>query len=756
MDGPPDPVSPLRATTTGGAVVLSWTAPASDDVLGYHIYRNHVLVYTTHYPTTTSYTQTGVPNGNYTYGVAAFYESSESIMETVDVTVSGSSDSSHLPVSNLQGTASLDKVSLQWTKPFSGGWMSIAGTPTTVYSFNQALTLFAGTLWGPEHLQGLNGFDLTQIRFYMNSMNVSVTYKAQVWEVDANGTPILIRTQPYNGTTAGLQTITLNEPVAINVSKEYLVGVEIHAGANIGVLVTDGGTVLPERNWLCVGNEWTTTEAEEIEGNICLSIYLSANRSSASDVVLYGNDNREERKSIARAQSGKTETFSAELLPVKISQPAFVSVESPDRAIALSRYVIYRNGEKVGETFASVFEDKDLATNTTYSYCVSAVYDDGNTSEGVCIELTTQLPVNPYKSAENYKATLTDNKVTLSWSAPFAGGTFGYCAENPYTAYNISGATVIMAARFTPDDLAKLLGLQLSRVSFAVHSSVTTTNTTYSLRIYAGVRDNGPERIIHEQPVRVFRGGTWTPVTLSTPININVYEDLWIGIVVGSLTSGSSVYRMACDAGPAIEGKGNVLFLDNRWTTLSGAGGSDYNWSIQGYATPPAALSGEPQLMTHGSALDDKASASTDGQVHATPQDYLITRNGTAIATVPNTVFTYEDLLPAEGNYVYGITARYADGQSDTHTITVSFGKSTGIVTVDPEALSVYPNPVQSGRAFYVNTGADGAVIQIHSLSGMLLHRQPTTGTVTRINRILPPGIYILSAGEEKTKIVVR
>ncbi|GHV56253.1 hypothetical protein FACS1894182_02430 [Bacteroidia bacterium] len=347
MAGPAVPVTGLQAEVTGGNVKLAWEMPAHEAVLGYKIYRNDVLQYTINNKTTTSYTQAGVTNGIYTYGVSAFYESNESAIITVSVTVSDGSDTYYLPVSNLQGRTTLDQASLNWTAPFVGGWMTIADSSNGlyVYSFNQELTFFAGTLWGPEHLKGLNGYKATQIQFYLNAVSPGSTYKAQIWEVDNIGKPMLVLSQDYTGNMfSGIRTVTFDSPLVIDASKEYIMGMEIHVNANLGSLATDANTADPGRNWMCVDNEWFTLDEVGVEENFYTSVYLTSGQSSSSDN------------------------------PVQ--------------------YIIYRDGERIGETFALLFEDNHLNPKTTYSYCVSATYGDNKNSESVCIELTTQPSVH--------------------------------------------------------------------------------------------------------------------------------------------------------------------------------------------------------------------------------------------------------------------------------------------------------------------------------------------------------------------------
>jgi M6 family metalloprotease-like protein len=730
MADPAAPVTNLRSEVSGGTVTLTWTAPTQDAILGYEIYRDGTLLYTIRNGATTTYTQTNVSNGAYLYGVSALYETTQSETVTVNVTVNSGSDTYYFPISNLKASATFDQVSLTWDEPYSGGWMTIAGSPHFLYSFNSTFTFFAGTLWEPKHLKGLNGYEVSRIQFYRYVTDPGITYKAQIWEIDASGTPVLVRTQDYSDTSIGDKIIILNEPVVIDASKEYIIGVEIHTIAETICFATDNDPIVPQRNWICEDNAWFSMEDLGFENNFYTSVYLTPGTSSAPPVIL---DSRTQQVSASPASAflSKTKTQPSHLIASKTGKTLSLDASPQKAAATLTRYAIYRDGEKIAETPDRSYTDNGRTSGTSYAYCVSALYSDGAASEGICIEQSTLATVNPYKPAEDFHATLTGNNVTLQWEKPFAGGPFGYItATNNLPAYNLTG---IMALRFSPEELKRMYGMKLTQVSFAVYSTVNTTNTSYYLRIYTGGNGNEPGPSICRQFISSFRGGGWNTVDLTVPVDINVYEDLWIGLEVVALgRQPAAVPRMSCDTGPAVDGKGNLLYLDGRWTTLSAAGGGDYNWSIL-----PRIEGGAPE--------------------YSTPNNYRITRNGSEIATVGNDQFTYTDVLSANGRYTYGITARYADNNiSDTQTAGITY-EGVGIPTVDQARhLTVYPNPTRSGQTFSVQTDTPGALLRVHSLSGTLMQQQPATGTLTTMQLWLPPGIYILSAGEEKIKIAVQ
>jgi hypothetical protein len=72
-----DPPTNLEAIVAVNDVILTWDAPITEELLGYKVYRDEVLI--TPAPVTqTTYTDINVPAGTHLYGVSAVYDSGES------------------------------------------------------------------------------------------------------------------------------------------------------------------------------------------------------------------------------------------------------------------------------------------------------------------------------------------------------------------------------------------------------------------------------------------------------------------------------------------------------------------------------------------------------------------------------------------------------------------------------------------------------------------------------------------------------
>jgi hypothetical protein len=66
---------------------------------------------------------------------------------------------------------------------------------------------------------------------------------------------------------------------------------------------------------------------------------------------------------------------------------------------------------------------------------------------------------------------------------------------------------------------------------------------------------------------------------LTNPVPITGTEELWFGYRC-NVTTG---YPAGCDAGPALDGFGNMMYYQSAWTTLLALAPLLQNWNFQGY-----------------------------------------------------------------------------------------------------------------------------------------------------------------------------
>ena len=407
LDGPTEPLTGLEAAVEGNNVTLSWTPPARNDVRGYRIFRDGAQVYASSDKNKTSYTQIGVPKGSYEYCVAVVYEVTESGKACVQATVASGNDEYYLPVTDLQATAGIDRVNLSWTAPFNGGWTGIAGDYAGAYYFGYTWDFFAGTLWNPSDLKGLNGYRITKVKFIpIESLGDGATYAVAVYEVPASGEPVPLQTQNVSGTldyTGVYNEVSLDIPVTIDASKGVIVGMQVHTVGG-DCLPVSQGDAYPGRNVFYDADGWCALEdiGVGLGDNYCLQVYIEAASGSPAlpeanipaNTSFLKKDNRKQVKAGERIATG-----------------------SPGQAPAsIATYTIYRDGLKVGSSATTSYQDTGLSPETAYSYCVSVEYSDGGVSESVCLELTTDML---FKPVSKLKAQVVADEVRLSWEPQY-------------------------------------------------------------------------------------------------------------------------------------------------------------------------------------------------------------------------------------------------------------------------------------------------------------------------------------------------
>ena len=697
-----DPVEDLDQSVTGGSVTLSWTAPDNEDVTGYKVYRDNILQYTISNKTTVTYTQNNVSNGTYNYCVSAVYNLLESDKECIGVNVTDGSDDACLPISNLQASTTPDKVTLSWDAPFSGGWMSIAGAVDSGYSFNNSQTYFAGTLWTKEDLKGLNGFELTKIKFVPYESGGS--YKLKVYTDEGGNNFTEMYSQDINQALSydiNYDEVTLTTPQIVDASKGLLVGIEFYTTGGTGntSLVVDAGPVVSNKNWYYDSdNGWVSFDGE-FKGNFCFQAYLDGEGSSPVipdpsltakkeqlTQPIFASNSGIKGKSVIKSKIAQIENFASLRSDNSAPQPA----PSP-----LARYDIYRDGVKIGQSPTTSYEDATVASGTTYTYCVSAVYENDCVSEEVCKEVTTDEVINTFNPIQNLYLSSKQNGISVKWEAPFSEGLIGHCSQNIASANTGGAMDMSIAARFDKEDLAKANGLQLTKVSYGVLNNtainVSPSTVDFTIQIWRGGTASAPAELIHEQPVpseeSYFTAG-WHEIELTTPIDIDVYSNLWIGLGVHKKVS-TSVYPIAYDGGPTVSGKGDMFYVNGAWTTGSSSI-QDFNgnWSLTGYVEAPdgsgapiilspiakssvASSSFNPASVAELSSMGTSKSSSP-AYLDA-PTGYKILRNGTDLVALPATQLDYLDGTVSEETYEYCVIAVYAGGESEKVCDQVTF-----------------------------------------------------------------------------------
>jgi len=344
-----EPVTNFQASVENQTTVkLTWGKPA-EDVVGYNIYRNNLLLIKLMGKNNTSYSQSNVSSGSFNYCVTALYNSKESTPVCKEVKINDSPIESTSPtVQNLEVRNINDNkdIELNWKSPFVNDWVKHTENYTH-FIYYVGLNRFVSTVrFTVDDLRNFAGSKLTKVRFAIN--NTRCKHTIQVWLANKDeaptGDPIV--NQTLNIVTNGIVETTLNSPVPLENNKELWIGIQYDLSPMTYVAAMEQGPTIPERNFVFVDNTWYSID-EEDNLNWFISGYLQFDNNF-------------------------------------LNAPAAGWLRSTTASIP-SNYVIYRDNVKIASTTEPQYVDLRPPYGT-HIYCVSIAYDNGKESEPVCVE----------------------------------------------------------------------------------------------------------------------------------------------------------------------------------------------------------------------------------------------------------------------------------------------------------------------------------------------------------------------------------
>ena len=321
---------------------------------------------------------------------------------------------------------------------------------------------------------------------------------------------------------------------------------------------------------------------------------------------------------------------------------------------------------------------------------------------------------------------------TLTWVAPTCGGggpTPQWITWDDGTNTNsigTGGATDFwIAGHWDASQIVALDGGSITKINFWPASAGTAT---YAAMIWEGPTPAAP---VATQPITTYVNDQWNTVTLNTPHPIDVSKELWIGIDVNA-TGG---YPAGVDAGPAVDGYGNMIYFNGAWATLISLNPSlDYNWDIEAYVEPSKKEAGTTSTPVHfnipnnpkGQTLSTSGKINTAGNTssnHGSGRINPLSPTGSLLMgyniyrTPDNqttgffkvnpsvwSTLTYTDIHPLTTEptttWKYFVTAVFKDSlhqanilcEPSSDTIMITF-PAVGINDLTNNTLSLYPNP---------------------------------------------------------------
>lgn len=339
-------------------------------------------------------------------------------------------------------------------------------------------------------------------------------------------------------------------------------------------------------------------------------------------------------------------------------------------------YKVYRDGALIQTITGSAnSEYDDLALEIgTYSYTVTAVYTSGESEPAGPVTATITPPADP---PLDLAATVDGNDVTLTWTSPEApqpGEWITWCQDVLGNGIGTNSAIVFdVAHRFDQTDLAAHQGGSVTQVKFVPNYA----DCVYTVKVWTGGSATNAGTLVSSQVVPTVDLGAWNLVVLNTPVPIPSTGDLYVGYEVN--TQGD--HPAGCDGGPVVEGKGNMMYFNGQWTTLTALAASlTYNWLIQTFVADAPTLKAveltpipEHQQVSYTTdplSLETKQVSREPGRALT---GFRVYRDGVQIGAINDPgITTFSDYDLPNGDYVYGVTAVYTTGESEPATVNVT------------------------------------------------------------------------------------
>ncbi len=179
----------------------------------------------------------------------------------------------------------------------------------------------------------------------------------------------------------------------------------------------------------------------------------------------------------------------------------------------------------------------------------------------------------------------------LNWTSPIPDEIHEWINWDDGVNYQAIGtdaaAEFDCAARWGPSQLTDYDGSSVTQVAFYPAEAAAT----YHIRVWKGA---GAADMVVDQLVTNPEINAWNYITLDTPVPVDISQELWIGYYVNTSTG----YPAGCDAGPAIDGYGNMMNFGGWQTLLQISPDLDYNWNIEAYVLASDGKSQKLQRIT--------------------------------------------------------------------------------------------------------------------------------------------------------------
>lgn len=362
----------LSAVAQGESqAALTWQAAQGSQPTGYAIYRNDQKIGQT---TETTYTDSRLVRGSYAYAVQALYgDQYSSLSDTVNVNIKVGEP--YFAPNNLQADIQMNQhVNLRWDEPSSllkhpAMLRYDKGRNDDAIGITEGGYFYAGISLDADALAPYRGMQLDSVQAFIKERVTSLSVR-----IYKDGKVVsTTRINPDDVKYGEFDNFKLKSPITIERGSTYYVTLLVAHDANLRPMGVQSGTPIDGvSNIMSLdGSEWFPTSFAGFEdANFNVAAHLSP-------------------------AAGYTEV-----------QP--------------TGYIIYRNGEQVGQATQCQFTE-DVAQTGVYNYTIASTYEGGLQSSPSAAVSVERIALDaPQAPATVNTATVRNRQVNLRWSIPMA------------------------------------------------------------------------------------------------------------------------------------------------------------------------------------------------------------------------------------------------------------------------------------------------------------------------------------------------
>jgi len=261
------------------------------------------------------------------------------------------------------------------------------------------------------------------------------------------------------------------------------------------------------------------------------------------------------------------------------------------------------------------------------------------------------------------QAQISGPDVVLTWLpiGSVTGDWLHYDSGFNHTSVGTGGnLDVDVAIRFPASTIAEYAGSALRAVKLWPAGA-----GSFSVKVWVGNNASGPGTLVYSQNFTP-QLNSYNTVELNVPILITGYQDLWFGYHCQAPNG----YPIGVDAGPAVNGFGNMIFFGGGWSTLLDvAPDLDHNWNIQGFVGtgfPPAAPEPEFSGLRYSPKLERNFLGYRVWRLNSGHENYETLWSSLTPAPITGTGFmdTFWSMIQ-DGTYRWAVKAIYSNGASE-------------------------------------------------------------------------------------------